>query len=327
MSNWFDFLAPFPPGNPSPNTDQTSDRPRLISMIAHRILQATGPDAVKFLQGQVTCDLRRLEQQDHLLGAHCNAKGRMISSFTLAGCGQDGLGLRLRANLADKALAALRKYIVFSKARMDIAPLAPLAILGPLTNLPFPTLPLPGKSLILDKAVLLRHAENHLEIWTPELTVEQLWQRLVPLCVPTGCHELDRLWVERGVVEVQAASSEEFVPQMLNYHLIDGVSFKKGCYTGQEIIARMQYRGQLKKHTYLVGGEQGMDLEVGATLVSAENLEKPLATVVASATSTQDWRGLVVANSDIQESEALLLDKKTGLKLAWLPLPYAIPKQ
>jgi folate-binding protein YgfZ len=133
--------------------------------------------------------------------------------------------------------------------------------------------------------------------------------------------------VEKGVAEVQAASSEEFVPQMLNYHLIDGVSFKKGCYTGQEIIARMQYRGQLKKHTYPMGGEQPIDLAVGATLVSTADVEKPVATVIASAPSDQDWRGLVVVNGDIQASEACLLDKKTGLKLAWLPLPYAIPKQ
>lgn len=328
MSNWFDFLAPHLPAETYPTFDSKSDRPRLIPMTSHKTLQVSGPDAIKFLQGQVTCDLRRLEQQDHLLGSHCNAKGRMISSFTLATCGSEGqLGLRLRANLADKALAALRKYIVFSKARVDFASLAPMTILGPLNHLPFANLPAPGKSLLLGDTVLLRHAEEHLEIWTQEATVEQFWQQLTPTCELASDAELERLWVERGLAEVQEASSEEFVPQMFNYHLIDGVSFKKGCYTGQEIIARMQYRGQLKKHTHLVGCEQRLDLEIGDTLVGTGDLEKPLAIVVACAPGARDWRGLVVASNETHEKEAFLVEKKTGAKLAWLPLPYAIPKQ
>lgn len=327
MSNWFDFLAPNLSAETYPTFNTVPDRPCLIPMALHRILEVTGPDAIKFLQGQVTCDLRRLEQLDHLLGAHCNAKGRMINSFSLAACGEGRLGLRLRANLADKALTALRKYIVFSKARVDFASLASITILGPLSNLPFANLPIIGKSLLLNDAVLLRHADEHLEIWTPETTAKQLWQQLSSVCIPASIYELERQWVERGLAEVQEASSEEFVPQMFNYHLLDGVSFKKGCYTGQEIIARMQYRGQLKKHTYRVGCEQMLDLKVGDTLVGQGDLEKPLATVVASAPGARDWSGLVVAHNETRETEAFLVDKKTAAKLAWLSSPYAIPKQ
>jgi folate-binding protein YgfZ len=327
MSTWLDFLST---QNYSRNghPDPAPEHPRLIPMTEHRLLQVTGPDAVKFLQGQVTCDLRRLEQQDHLLGAHCNAKGRMISSFTLAGLdGGEAIGLRLRGNLADAALAALRKYIVFSKARIEASTLVPLAILGNLGGLPIAALPATGKYLALnDGTAILRHADDHLELWAPETAAPGLWQSLIPTCFPADPYWLERLQVERGLAEVQALTAEEFVPQMFNYHLVDGVSFKKGCYTGQEIVARMQYRGQLKKHTYCLHCEQPLDLDVGATLVAADD-EKNLATVVAAASGPEGWLGLVVANSETQENEAFLRDKKTGAKLHWLPLPYAIPKQ
>jgi folate-binding protein YgfZ len=329
MITWFDFLtAQNALGHVYPDFDHSSDSPLLVPMTRHRLLQVTGQDAVKFLQGQVTCDLRRLSQQEHLLGAHCSAKGRMISGFTLANIDQgETLGLRLRANLVDKALDSLRKYIVFSKARIDTASLVPLAILGTLKNLPFASLPGVGKSLGLGETVLLRHAEAHLEIWTPENAAQKLWLELSSLCTPASPYHLERRWVEQGLAEVQMASAEEFVPQMFNYHLIDGVSFKKGCYTGQEIIARMQYRGQLKKHTYAISSAQPLDLELGATLVGAgADAEKTLATVVAAAPGANNWRGLVVTNSETQENEAYLVEKKTGAKLAWLPLPYAIPK-
>lgn len=324
MSHWFDLLET---RTTSPDLTPDPDRPFLIAMKTHRLLQASGPDAVKFLQGQLTSDLRRLEQQDHLLGAHCNAKGRMISSFVLAAAGEGHLGLRLRADLADTALAALRKYIVFSKAKIETSPLVPLTVLGQLHSIPLTKLPPPGKSLETENRILLRHTEDHLEIWVPETDAPALWYQLAPVCTPADLSALESIWVERGLAEVCRATSEEFVPQMLNYHLLDGVSFKKGCYTGQEIIARMQYRGQSKKHTYRVGCEHPLDLEVGATLVSAADTEKTLATLVASAPSSNNWRGLVVCNYETPEKEAFLVAKKSGAKLAWLPLPYAIPNQ
>jgi folate-binding protein YgfZ len=325
MNTWFDFLATQPLVDQAElDVNPPGTATLRVPLTQHRLLQVTGPDAVKFLQGQLTCDLRRLEQQDHLLGAHCNAKGRMISSFTLADLGWDGaIGLRLRHDLADTALAALRKYIVFSKARVEPAPLIGMALIGNLSNLPYDELPPPGKTQMHADALLLRHNPSVLEIWAPETSAPTIWQAQLDGCTPATPYHWDRFQVDSGIAEVRAAISEEFVPQMLNYHLIDGVSFKKGCYTGQEIIARMQYKGQLKKHTYAVACNRPLDLKPGDTLSGEEDTSS--ATVVACAAGNRDWRGLVVTMAATREKEAFLTDKKTGEKLTWLPLPYAIP--
>lgn len=325
MNEWLEFVSAHPPANPNAALAMTA-------MAEHRLLQVTGRDAQKFLQGQLSCDLRRLEQQDVLFGAHCNPKGRMISSATIAQTGETSIGLRVRANIAEPALAALHKYIVFSKAAITPATRVTIALLGDLTLLDddraaahsLGDLPAPGKFMARDDLTLVHHASGLLEVWAEPVRAQELWQQLSPLTAAASPNALNRHWVEQGIAEVQAATAETFIPQMLNYHLIDGVSFKKGCYTGQEIVARMQYRGQLKKHTYRISGEVSEGPQVGEDLVCASNPEKVAATVVASAADAVGWTGLVVATGDIRDSEAELVSRDSGAKFRWDALPYAI---
>lgn len=331
MNTWFEFLTAQGANWQQDNLCSFADAggqnglPALIPMTSHRILQVEGRDAAQFLQGQVTCDIRRLTQHDVLLGAHCNPKGRMISSFILAAMAPECLGLRLRANLADTALAALKKYIVFAKARIDHAPQVALALCGDLSRLPLKALPEPGKFIQHDFSLYLRHSLDLLEVWTTETEARMLWHNLVPSCIPASPTLLDQYWVQKGLAEVQAATTEAFIPQMFNYHLIDGVSFKKGCYTGQEIVARMQYRGQLKKHIYAVVSDQLVAIPPGAELTSAADPEQVVGVVAAGATTASGWIGLVVTTQEYRNHHPWLLEKKTEAKLEWAPLPYAIP--
>lgn len=319
MNEWLEFVSTHPPQNAQANL-------RMVAMHEHRLLQVTGRDAVTFLQGQLTCDLRRLEQQEVLLGAHCNAKGRMISSEVLARMDETTIGLRLRANIAEPALAALKKYIVFSKAAIAPADLVAIALLGDTTQMSSRgDIPERGRSASRDGLILLHHQSGLVEIWATATRAMTLWQALLPHTGGMETSDLNHHWVENGITEVQAATAEEFIPQMLNYQLIDGISFKKGCYTGQEIIARMQYRGQLKKHTYRITGALSDGLPVGGQLVTVSDHEKTAATVVASANGAAEWTGLVVANSEIYEAKTSLMAKNSGAKFEWAALPYAIP--
>lgn len=318
MNEWLEFISTHTVSNPSATAT-------LTAMPEHRILQVKGRDAAKFLQGQLTCDLRRLEQQDVLLGAHCNPKGRMISSFFLAQIDADTIGLRVRANIAEPALAALKKYIVFSKAEITQTEKVGIALIDDsVSGLPI-QLPAPGKSVSGDGFTLLHHTAGLLEFWAEPARAMELWQQLLPNVTVGSIQNLERYWVEQGIAEIQAATAEEFIPQMLNYDLVDGISFKKGCYTGQEIVARMHYKGQSKKHLYKIVGDAADGPAVGAELGTSADPQKAAAMVVASAQDTASWTGLVVATDEIRTHEVALEDKSSGAKFSWSELPYAIP--
>lgn len=300
---------------------------RLVPMLEHRLITVEGPDAVKFLQGQLTCDLRRLEQSQILLGAHCNPKGRMISSFTVAATGPERVTLRLRSSIAAQAKAALQKYIVFSKAKIKDEPALALALVGSKDGLLAPQdVPTPGFSTIdqTGKAVL-SHSAQLVEIWLTEDQAEQHWAQLAQSATPSGTAWFDLHQIRAGIAEIHAVTQEEFIPQMFNYQSVEAISFKKGCYTGQEIVARMQYRGQLKKHTYRAAVAGQREVPVGAKVVSSTDPNAAVGTVVASACTSEANEMLVVTTAEIATSADAEVALETPLKLEWLALPYAIP--
>lgn len=295
----------------------------MIPMTEHQLLQVQGPDAVKFLQGQCTCDINELEQHRILLGAHCNRQGRMMSSFTLAELTEQAVGLRLRGDIASSTLATMSRYIVFSKATMAPAEHVGLALLGfEADDLPFAQVPPPGEFRPVDGGALLHHTSGLLELWvTPDRALD-LWPLLVKQFQPAPPYRLDQHFIEAGIAEVQAATQEEYLPQQFNYQAIGAVNFKKGCYTGQEIVARMQYRGQLKKRCYRLISEDKVSLAaLGGALMDTSAEERKVATIVAAAPG----QVLAVANDDAASTDAPLLEPSTGTKFTWANLPYAIP--
>lgn len=331
MQHWLDFLSQ--QGAPWPARTLEHPDGHLIPMTEFKLITVTGPDAASFLQGQCTCDMRRLEQQEVLLGAHCNPKGRMLSSFAVARTAPDSITLRVRADLADACLAYFKKYLVFAKAsiafdtRVALALLRKEALPGSNTET-LDELPPPGRFSTLTQweATVLHHNDGLVELWLAPEHAQALWPQLVPSYSPSSIETLELHWVRQGLAHVQAATQEAFIPQMFNYQVLGGISFKKGCYTGQEIVARMQYRGQLKKHAYRAVAQVPAKIPVGAALASEQTPDKTAATVVASASTPEGCEVLVVAAEDLLEQGHLLLKQgETQINLAWAPLPYAIP--
>lgn len=237
-------------------------------------LAVTGKDAQKFLQGYVTCDMDDVTPDKSAIGAICNLQGRMVTSFRIAAT-DDGYLLRMARELVPATMEFLQKYIVFSKAEMDDRSdtVHCFACTGAITGFPegrYDAAPLDGG------LVVRVSGENRFEVWTVQ--PDWLPQEGEPM-EPAAW----RSWeIEAGIAWVTSATSEQFIPQMLAYHTLGGVAFDKGCYLGQEIVARMQYRGALTRHLYR--GKSGGPLEINDPLQDATG--KTVGQVVAAEDDT-----------------------------------------
>ena len=226
-------------------------------------LKVSGVDAVTFLQGYTTCDLAALNDDAAQLGAVCNIQGRMLASFIVIRQGQD-LILRMHKALVPKTIAFLSKYIVFSKAELsDIS--ENFRCYGALN--PGSTPAESPYQMNTNNGVVTIDLGNREEQWTEQWTVDNQ----APATEGT-IEQWTDAELEAGTAWVDENSCEEYLPQTLNYHQLGGISFTKGCYLGQEIVARMQYRGELKKRLHRIEAEaRGRELESGSIVVSGSN--------------------------------------------------------
>lgn len=297
--------------------------PILYNLSDYQFIEISGQDALTFTQSQVTCDLRKLEASRWQLGAQCNPKGRMVMSF-LAFQNEQGVVLRVHASLGN-ALDGLKKYAVFTKVKLNRIDLPGQALVGEgIVDKAAAKLGL-DKSLEVgtyqayDRGFLVVRAADWLEFYGTSERLGQWIQTGLDSAAIKTASEFDAELIRRGIAEVRAATAEEYIPQMFNYEQIDAVSFKKGCYTGQEVVARMQYLGKLKKHLYL-GRVNGGHLPVGAQLAFDQSSE-PQGVIVMSCAN----EFLAVVNDQAKESPSLNCPLHSALKIEWIPLPYAIP--
>ncbi|MFF7706863.1 YgfZ/GcvT domain-containing protein [Pseudomonas sp. NPDC007930] len=218
------------------------------------VLAVRGSDARKFLQGQLTCNLNYLDDTHASLGARCTPKGRMQSSFGIV-LHADGCLLAMASELLQPQLADLKKYAVFSKATLsdDSAQWQRFGLHGGDAALAALGLALPAEAHAVARAgdcLAIRVSPGRAELWVPAAaaaaTEQVLGQHLEAAAL--GAWLLGQ--IRAGVGQVFEQTRELFIPQMINLQAVGGVSFKKGCYTGQEIVARMQYLGKLKRRQY-----------------------------------------------------------------------------
>jgi len=289
-------------------------------------LLISGLDAASFLQGQLTADVEALDLGASCFAAHCNPKGRMISSFLVFRLSASSFLLRVVSDLADEAAAQLKKYMVFSKVELSTnSDINALAIWGDdLSDI--------HTKLETNNPVLAvhKHAENYLEICASSENIEIL-RPILEQCKLGSREEWQRRHLTAGIADISAASSAVYLPQELNFDHIGAVSFKKGCYTGQEVIARLHYKGKLKKRLYL--GETlsetksktpGEALKINSKLYNSEN-NKACGQVVAVSSGGNSQALLAVVENDSVISNTVVTSPEIGAKIEWHDLPYAIP--
>jgi len=289
------------------------------------ILAVRGADAAKFLQGQLTCNLNYLNADYSSLGARCTPKGRMTSSFRILAEGE-GFLLAMARDLLDSQLADLKKYAVFSKATLadDSTQWARFGLSGADAVLAELGLKLSGEADQVARAdglIAVGLGDGRVELWAPAeraAAIVDLLQARLP-------HAELNDWllgqVRAGVGQVFGATRELFIPQMINLQAVGGVSFKKGCYTGQEIVARMQYLGRLKRRLHRLKLDSADLPEPGRELFSPVH-STSVGEVVLAARAADGVELLAVLQDDAAADGNVRLGEDQPLRL--LDLPYVL---
>lgn len=276
---------------------------QFIRLDQYQLIEAHGADAEKYLQGQLTADLITLPSGANTLAAHCDPKGKMNAIFRLLKVDSEQFFLLIKKDLLPSALDALKKYAVFSKISFDLRDWQIVGLIGKKC----------GKI-------------------EPRFTLEIDEQRAILLnesALPINFNADEKIWesadIQAGLPNLSAATQNLFIPQALNLQAIEqAISFTKGCYIGQETVARAKYRGANKRAMFIlkgktqtlpaIGDEIEMRLESNwrktGSIINAVNLDGLL------------WL-LVVLNNDIDPTQVFRL-AQDETALAVQPLPYAL---
>jgi folate-binding protein YgfZ len=281
------------------------------------VIRITGADAANFIHNQLTQDFLLLPPQHARLAAFCSAKGRMQTSFIGFKPDADTVLLVCSQDLLAATLKRLRMFVLRAKAVLDDAS-ADFSLFGCL----WPTASTPAAwTLTADadgtRIQLYPGAGCHRALWIGPAGSRPALPEL-----PVGT------WlyadVMSGVATISQPLFEALVPQMLNYESVGGVNFKKGCYPGQEVVARSQFRGILKRRAYIMRGSAAM--HAGQAVFSAMDTEQACGVVVQAAVEpgTGAWVGIAALQVQAAEQGGLALDSAGGSSVELLPLPYAL---
>ncbi|MGD8205406.1 tRNA-modifying protein YgfZ [Pantoea sp. FN0305] len=305
----------------------------LISLEDWALVVAQGADSTTYLQGQVTLDVAALPAEKHLPCAHCDAKGKMWSNLRLFHRGE-GYAYLVRRGLRDTQITELKKYAVFSKVTIaadDNAVLLGVAgfqARAALTNR-FAALPDAQTPVIQDgDSTLLwfsTPAERFLLVTTVEKASE-LKQALEGEAQLNDSQQWLALDIEAGLPVLDEKNSAQLIPQAVNLQALEAISFKKGCYTGQEMVARAKFRGANKRALYWLAGKAGRVPEAGDALElrMGENWRRTGTILAAVQLESGDVWVQAVLNNDLEADSELRVQGDDGGLLAIQPLPYSL---
>jgi folate-binding protein YgfZ len=294
------------------------------------ILKISGEESQSFLQNMVSSDVREVSLQQAQISSLSTPKGRMLATFLIWQRDSDYY-LQLPRDLLAAVHKRLSMYILRSKVKIEEASDTVIGLglsgEGATSLLQQHFGSVPSKSFATeqhDNANVIQVGPERYQINTTSLHAPALWQNLVSHARPVGSSCWDWLTIRSGIPVILAATQEQFVPQMANLELIGGVNFKKGCYPGQEIVARMQYLGKSKRRMYLahvIGSTQA-----GEQLFSAE-VDGHICGMVCNAAPAPvgGYDLLAVMQINSHDTQSVHIGSLQGEALQFLPLPYEIP--
>lgn len=290
----------------------------IISPLTHLgLIECAGEDARAFLHNQLTSDVNHLASGSSQYSAWCTAKGRMLASFLVYRNGPD-----YRALLASDLLSTIRqrmqKFVLRARVRVNdlSADYAVMGVSGPHaeTMLRDLGLPVPAKSLSTteyDKGNIIRLDGTRLLIVANMDSAAELWKKFASIAVAAGTPVWRWLDIQAGILLITDATKEAFVPQMANFDKIGAVSFHKGCYPGQEVVARTQYLGKVKRHLYRL--HTARVVTPGTAIYARESAEQPCGMVASAAPAPGGgYDALAVVQESFAETLALRFDTTDG---------------
>jgi folate-binding protein YgfZ len=310
----------------------------VICDLSHQgLISVDGEEASDFLQGQLTNDIRNVSEQHSQLSAYCTHKGRMLANFRIFKRGES-FYLRLPLSQLEATLKRISMFVLMSKVIIKDSSLSliKMGLSGPSADQVLGDL-LPGIPTEVDDTsqcnglTIIKIAGPHprYEIVGELDAVKKIWQQLDVHAAPVGAGCWESLDIQAGIPTIYPATSEAFVPQMTNMQVINGVSFKKGCYTGQEVVARMQYLGKLKRRMFRVHIDTDEPVQPADKLFAANSDTAQGTGQIVSAQPDPDggYMALAVINIADTENGQLKLHNENGPAVSLQDLPYQIEEK
>ena len=289
--------------------------PTRFALTKIAITRLSGQDRVKYLQGQVTCDVNALQPGQSTLGGHCDPKGKLWSDFRLL-CLEESLLLLTTPSVLERQLPELKKFAVFSKVEIaaDERHATGLA----------------GKGTDAWVAAQFGLEQSGFIAGGMAVKIEQDRWLLVSSeqadALPAGD---ESLWwgleIKAGLPHMEAVHQGEFIPQMLNLQALDGICFNKGCYMGQETVARAKYRGANNRALFLLAGSASEPVNAGDTLEIqlGDNWRRSGMVLNAWQHQGQVWLTAVLPK-DTEADARFRLKQEESSQLTLQPLPYEL---
>jgi folate-binding protein YgfZ len=317
-------------GNASTELESTYSNTVVMADLSHfGLIHFSGEDASTFLQGQLSCDVRKIDHCTAQYGSCCTPKGRMLASF-LVWKNSNGYFMQLPIPLLITLEKRLSMYVMRSKVRLNnnSDEYVRIGVAGSRASEAvkkiFGANPDPFLGIInSEHESIICLAQNRFEIITTLEHAPKLWEHLREYAMPVGRFCWDWLEIKAGIPVITPATQEQFVPQMTNLEAIGGISFQKGCYPGQEIVSRTQFLGKIKRRMYLANICTKEPISAGDELYS--NKKQVCGMVVNAAPSPEGgYDVLAVIQTDSAKNENIYWKDLKGPMLKIMPLPYVL---
>ena len=296
------------------------------------LIRFSGEEARSFLHNQLSCDVAGLAPGRSTFGAYCTPKGRILASFLLWQSEQ-GYFMQLPSSLHEPIQKQLSKFIL--RSRVKAAGVSSDWVLIGVAGKDAASLvqrvvgQAPGSAhgvVHVDGTAVINLPTDRYEIAVPRGKAHRTLEMLAAGAEKADQERWQWLDIRAGIPTITPATQEAFVPQMVNLDLIGGVSFEKGCYPGQEIVARMHYRGTLKQRMYLAHIAGTDNPRPGDRLFSSDFGEQACGTIVNAARLPEDGYDVLAVIQITSAGKGNVCWKAIdGPVLKLLPLPYAVP--
>lgn len=299
-----------------------------LTQLTHfRILKFTGPDAESYLQGQITNDIAQLHQDNAQFACQCDAKGKVLSTFYLVRQQEAILLIGLTESLAISE-AAFKKFAVFSK--LEIEDVSEELHLYGLSKDAFSQLNVEFADLLLPEIAFAKSQTPDAELFklpgNRERYILLTSKSLENVEISNDIEDWQGADIQAGIAHLAEQASGEYIPQMLNLQALNAVSFTKGCYMGQETVARAKYLGKNKRAGFILSGKLAVPAQVDDSIEMqlGENWRRAgtIANIVNSGQTDETWIFAVLPN-DLAPDTELRLKSMPDSRLKIHPLPYS----
>ena len=297
------------------------------------LIAVTGDDAATFLHNQLTNDVEHLRAGEARLAGYCSPKGRLLATFLMWREGEIIL-LQLPGEIQAAVQKRLQMFLLRAKAKLSDACAGRVALglvgtaVGEALSPWFPSLPTSPYSVVSAEAGSLIRlpdadgAPRYQWVTSPDIA-QHVWPKLRQTLAAAGTSRWRLSQIHAGIPQVTKATQEQFVPQMINFEVIGGVNFRKGCYPGQEIVARSQYLGKLKRRMALAS-VAAPDVPAGMEVFSSADPGQPCGMIVNAERAGQGTDCLVELKSAAREEGSVHLGSADGPRLQFRDLPYVL---